>query len=273
MSNDKPQGVAVVTGAASGMGLAAARLMSEAGWPLLLCDLNAERLETAAAELRGAGSVSTLAGDISDLAWPGKLVAALDGRPVGALIHCAGLSPTMADPARILDVNLAASMRLIDAVRDQVADGAGLVLFASSAGHMAGTAMDAQIGVATRPEEVVNLVPMANNDSGTAYSISKRGVHLLVRREAMALGRRGVRVTSISPGIIDTPMGRQEMETHPIMKKMVEISPLGRPARAEEVAAVAVFLTSPAASFVTGIDVLVDGGSIPAMQAQGQLPG
>ena len=57
MSETKPQGVAVVTGAASGMGLAAAKLMSQAGWALLLCDLNAERLETTAAELRGAGPV------------------------------------------------------------------------------------------------------------------------------------------------------------------------------------------------------------------------
>jgi NAD(P)-dependent dehydrogenase (short-subunit alcohol dehydrogenase family) len=273
MSENKARGVAVVTGAASGMGLAAARLMKEAGWPLLLCDLNAERLEATAKDLGGAGSVDTLAGDLSDLAWPGKLVAALGGKPVGALIHCAGLSPTMADPARILDVNLAASMRLLNAVRPHLAEGAGLVLFASSAGHMAGTAMDAQIGAVTSPEHVDSLVAMTRGDSGMAYSISKRGVHLLVRREAMAIGARGARITSISPGIIDTPMGRREMETHPITKQMVEISPLGRPARAEEVAAVAVFLTSPAASFVTGIDVLVDGGAIPAMQVKGQVPG
>jgi NAD(P)-dependent dehydrogenase (short-subunit alcohol dehydrogenase family) len=272
MSGSKPQGIAVVTGAASGMGAAAARLMSEAGWPLLLCDLNAERLEAAAAELRAAGPVETLAGDLSDPAWGGRLVAALDGRKVAALIHCAGLSPSMAEPARILDVNLAASIRLMDAIRPHVADGAGLVLFASTAGHMAGTAMDARIDAVTRPEDVAGLIALSPN-SGAAYSVSKRGVHLLVRREAMALGRRGVHVASISPGIIDTPMGRQEMETHPIMKQMVEISPLGRQARAEEVAAVAAFLASPAASFVTGIDVLVDGGSIPAMQAQGQMPG
>jgi NAD(P)-dependent dehydrogenase (short-subunit alcohol dehydrogenase family) len=273
MTGTKPQGLAVVTGAASGMGLAAAKLMSEAGWPLLLCDLNAERLDATAATLRSAGQVDVLAGDLSDLAWPDRLVAALAGRQVGALIHCAGLSPTMAEPARILEVNLAASMRLLDAVRPHVAEGAGLVLFASSAGYMAGTALDAQIGAAARPEEVANLVAMARDDSGAAYSISKRGVHLLVRREALTLGGRGARINSISPGIIDTPMGRQEMKTHPIMQTMVEASPLKRQARAEEVAAVAVFLTSPAASFVTGVDVLVDGGSIAGLQARGQAPG
>jgi NAD(P)-dependent dehydrogenase (short-subunit alcohol dehydrogenase family) len=268
----KPQGVAVVTGAASGMGHAAARLMSEAGWPLLICDLNGERLDAAAAELRGAGAVDTLAGDISDHSWPDRLVGALAGRRVAALIHCAGVSPTMADPARILEVNLAASMRLVDAVRPHVAEGAGLVLFASTAGHMVGTTLDAQIGAATTPEAVESLLAYSPNP-GAAYSVSKRGVHLLAQREAAALGRRGARVVSISPGIIDTPMGRLELETHAVMRTMVETSPLARLARAEEVAAVAVFLTSPAASFMTGVDVLVDGGSIASLRAQGLAPG
>lgn len=272
MTETKPQGMAVVTGAASGMGLEAAKLMSAAGWPLLLCDLAAERLEAAAQALRGAGPVETLAGDLSDPAWPERLAEALAGRQVGALIHCAGLSPTMAEPARILEVNLAASMRLVEAVRPHVAEGAGLVLFASTAAHMAGAGLDQRIDAATRPEDVAGLVTLAP-DSGAAYAISKRGVHLLVRREAKALGRRGARITSVSPGIIDTPMGRQEMESHPIMKAMVEASPLGRQARAEEVAAVAVFLASPAASFVTGVDVLVDGGAIASLQTRDQAPG
>jgi NAD(P)-dependent dehydrogenase (short-subunit alcohol dehydrogenase family) len=271
MSESKPQGVAVVTGAASGMGAAAARLMSQAGWPLLLCDLNAERLETAAAELRDGGAIETLAGDISDPAWPDRLVAALAGRPLAALIHCAGVSPSMAEPARILEVNLAASMRLVDAVRPHVAEGAGLVLFASTAGHMVARSLDAQIGAAATPQSVESLLACSPNP-GAAYSVSKRGVHLLVRREAPALGRRGARITSISPGIIDTPMGRQELAAHAVMKTMVETSPLARLARAEEVAAVAVFLCSPAASFMTGVDVLVDGGSISSLQAQGVAP-
>src|SRR5437867_6614463 len=106
------------------MGEAAARLMCEAGWPLLLCDLNGERLEAAAGRLRGQGAVETLAGDLADAGFPDQLLSALGERPLGALIHCAGLSPTMADPARILEVNLAATMRLLDAVRPRMAEGA-----------------------------------------------------------------------------------------------------------------------------------------------------
>jgi NAD(P)-dependent dehydrogenase (short-subunit alcohol dehydrogenase family) len=253
------QGIAIVTGAASGMGEAAARLMAEAGWSLLLCDLNAASVDAKAAELGG----ESLAGDISDPAYPGKLVTALAGRPIGALIHCAGLSPTMADSARVLEVNLAATMRLVDAVRPHMAEGACAVLFASSAAHMAGTAMDERINAVRTPQDVASLLDLSP-DSGAAYSVSKRGVKLLVERESPAFGQRGARIVSVSPGIINTPMGRSEMAQQPIMKVLVEKSPLAREARAEEVAAVAVFLCSPVASFITGTDILVDGGSIAA---------
>jgi NAD(P)-dependent dehydrogenase (short-subunit alcohol dehydrogenase family) len=258
---DKKPGVAIVTGAASGMGAAAARLMSEAGWPLLLCDLQAESLDKAAERLRARGEVETLAGDMTDPGYPDRLIGALNGRPVGGLIHCAGLSPTMAEPARILEVNLAATMRLLSAVRPRMAEGCAAVLFASSAGYMLGDALDEPISKVTTPEAVASLAAYAP-ESGAAYSISKRGVHLLVRREAPAFGARGARIVSVSPGIIDTPMGRREMQLQPVMKKLVEGSALRRPARPEEVAAVAVFLCSTAASFVTGVDILVDGGSV-----------
>jgi NAD(P)-dependent dehydrogenase (short-subunit alcohol dehydrogenase family) len=244
-------GIAVVTGAASGMGQAAARLMVEAGWTLLACDLNAERLDAAAAGLLDNGVVETLAGDIADPGYGDKLAAALAGRPIGALIHCAGLSPSMADSARILEVNL---------------EGGAAVMFASSAGHMLGTMLDEPIGKADTPESVASLVPYAQNP-GAAYSISKRGVHLLVKREAPAFGKRGARICSISPGIIDTPMARQEYAVEPAMKHMVDTSPLPRFGQPEEVAAVAVFLCSPAASFCSGIDVLVDGGSMAVVLA------
>ena len=257
-------GIAIVTGAASGMGAAAARLLAEAGWPLLLVDLNADRL-AGAAEALGA---DMLAGDIAAADFGARLKAAIGDRKLGALIHCAGLSPTMADASRILEVNLAATMRLVDAVREPMADDGAIVLFASSSAYMVGTALDEQLGAVTTPDQVASLVALTK-DPGAAYGISKRGVQLLARREALRLGGRGIRVTSVSPGIIDTPMGRREMGQQPIMKTLVETSGLGRAARAEEVAAVAVFLTSPAASFVSGVDVLVDGGSVAGMALAG----
>lgn len=263
-ANGRTDGVAVITGAASGMGEAAARLMAEAGWSLLLCDLNAERLDQVASRLATQGRVKQLAGDIAGAGFAESLGTALGDTPVGALIHCAGLSPTMAGPARILEVNLAATMRLTDAIRPRMAEGGAAVLFASTAGHMTGTTLDEPISKVTTPEAVPSLLALSP-DSGAAYSVSKRGVQLLVRREAEAFGQRGARIVSISPGIIDTPMGRTEMQGYAIIKTLVDTSPLRRAARPEEVAAVAVFLCSPAASFVTGTDILVDGGSMATL--------
>lgn len=261
MKASRPNGIAVITGAASGMGEAAARLMVEAGWSVLISDLNAERLEQTATRLRSLGEVETLPGDISAPGFPDAVVAALGGRSAGALIHCAGLSPTMAEPDRILDVNLTATMRLLDAVRPRIASGGAVVLFASSSAYMIGTSLDDQIAQVASPDTVPSLLALSPNP-GAAYAVSKRAVQLLVKREAHGFGQMGVRIVSVSPGIIDTPMGRAEMQSHPVMKQLVENSPLGRSAQAEEVAAVAVFLCSSAASFVTGIDILVDGGAM-----------
>ncbi len=261
-------GTAIITGAASGMGEAAAQLMAAAGWKLLITDLNTDRLEQVAHRLRTLGQVDFLAGDISAPEFLASLVAAVEDAPIGALIHCAGLSPTMAAPDRILEVNLAATMRLLDAVRPCFASGGAAVVFSSSSALMIGTNFDTQILEVTSPDQVTTLAALSSN-SGMAYSISKRAVQLLVQREAGRFGERGARIVSISPGIIDTPMGRAEMVSHPIMQQLVNNSPLKRAAAAEEVAAVAVFVCSPSASFVTGIDILVDGGAMAASSLRG----
>lgn len=257
-------GIAIVTGAASGMGEASAALLGELGWPLLLCDLDTGRLEEARGRIASGGEVECLAGDVSDPAFAARLLDTIGKRKVGALVHCAGVSPTMTDAARILDINLAGTMRLVEAVRPLMASDGAAVLFASSAAHGPSAELDAQISQVRQPQDVPSLVTLAPH-SGAAYSISKRGVLLLVRREAAAFGKLGVRIVSLSPGIIDTPMGRGEMAVQPMMKTMVQATPLGRSAQAEEVARVVAFLCSPAASYITGTDILVDGGVVAAM--------
>ena len=107
----------------------------------------------------------------------------------------------------------------------------------------------------------------AITDSGYAYALAKRGVIRAAGRAAVGWGRRGGRVNSVAPGLIDTPMGRQEFEQQPIMRQMLERTPVGRLGRPEEVAVVVTHLLSDDFSFVSGIDVLVDGGMVQGMAA------
>ena len=260
-----PEGIAVVTGAAGGMGSAVARQLVAAGWTrLLLCDLETDRLDRVAEGLRQAGaSVAVLGADVATPAFPGELLATLDGQPISALVHTAGLSPSMGSPERILDVNLDATVRLVDAVRDQMADGSAAILFASNSSYFpmspAATEAFTQPLPAGGALSLMHLVP----DNGVAYVLSKLGVRALVKREAKAFAKRGARIASLSPGAIATRM--TELETTGIAQHMTEISASGRMGRPEELAAVAVFMCSPAASFVTAVDWLVDGGHTAGM--------
>jgi NAD(P)-dependent dehydrogenase (short-subunit alcohol dehydrogenase family) len=115
-------------------------------------------------------------------------------------------------------------------------------------------------------ERIHDALGPAVEDPGLAYSWAKRGVQRFVQQEAVRLGPTGARIASVSPGVIDTPQGRQEAESHAFMEVLVQRTPLGRVGRPEELAAVVAFLLSDEASFLTGVDVLVDGGVCAALR-------
>lgn len=264
-THDK-NGVAVITGAAGGMGSPAAVRLAAQGWPLLLCDLDAGRLEQVAAPLRAAGAqVEILAGDVADPAYPARLLSVLGDRLVGALIHTAGLSPTMADAARILEVNFSATERLVKAIRPKMAEGGCAVLISSSSAYMAKSPdIDAAISELLAGKGSAAVLSLVTTPQ-MAYPLSKRAVIGLVAREAAAFGERKARIVSIAPGLIDTGMGRAEMSVSPQTKAMLDRTPLGRLGLGDEIASVAVFLCSPDASYVTGCDIKVDGGTLAAL--------
>jgi NAD(P)-dependent dehydrogenase (short-subunit alcohol dehydrogenase family) len=257
--------VAIVTGGAGGMGAPAAKLLAAQGWPVVLCDLDAGRLETAAAPLRAAGGkVEILAGDIADPGFPARLLAALGTREVGALIHTAGLSPTMGDGLRIFEVNYFGTERLVKAIGPKMAEGGCAVLISSCSAYMVGAPeIDAAIAklVAGDPAAVDGMVSQPQQ----AYPVSKRAIIALVAQQAMAFGKRKARIVSISPGQIETGMGRAEFAASEYTKTMLELTPLQRLGRPEEIATVALFLCSAGASYITGCDIKVDGGTLAAM--------
>lgn len=264
---EKPQGVAVVTGAAGGMGSASARELVSEGWnDLLLCDISAERLEAVAGPLREQGAkVEILAGDIAAPDYGDLLVAALNGRPIAALIHTAGLSPQMADAERILRVNLDATVRLVEAIRDHMAAGSAAVLYASNSAHMPMPPEAAAAFWGPLPEGGAMALAHLCPEPNMAYPMSKIGVRALVKREARSFGERGARLVSVSPGAIDTAMTQGEAGSSPIIDKMIGDSAIGRIGRPEELAAVSVFLCSPKAGYVSAVDWLVDGGQTAGM--------
>ncbi len=236
--------VAVVTGAASGMGRACVDAVRDQVATVVAVDLVAPVID-------GAVGVAC---DVTDAAEVASLVAHTAGLgPFRMLVHSAGISPTMGNARRVLEVDLVATERLLRAFESLVGKGSVAVCFASSAAHQIAPMIDAPIKellVDPTATDFLDRGAAMFNDSGLAYAAAKHGVVLAAQRAAVRWGPMGGRVVSVSPGLIDTPMGRQELAQQPIMRDMQATTPLGRLGRAEEVAAVAAVLVSVAPAFV-----------------------
>ncbi len=183
------------------------------------------------------------------------------------LIHAAGVSPTQASPATILKVDLYGTALVLEAFGNVIARGGAGVVIASQSGHrLPPLTVEQSKALATTPVEQLLSLPFLQadqvKDSLHAYQISKRGNSLRVMAEAVRWGKRGARVKTISPGIIITPLAKDEL-TGPRgegYQRMIEVSAAGRPGTPDEVANVAALLMGPDGGFITGSDILMDGG-------------
>lgn len=246
--------VSVITGGAGGIAQACAARLAERG-PVLLADVDRERLEALGADVHTA---------VCDVTDPASLTAlaerAAELGPLGALVHTAGLAPPAPhDPRRVLEVNLAGTARVLDAFVELAQPGTVAVCIASLAGHRAFAADYDDLLADPLDPGLYDRLDGA--DVLRTYSISKRGVMLECRRRAAEWGARGARIVSISPGlVVDTSIGQAAATIH--AGAYAEQAAMKRAGRAADIAGAVAFLTSGDASYVTGCDLLVDGGVV-----------
>ncbi|MFV5692076.1 SDR family oxidoreductase [Flavobacterium sp. LT1R49] len=263
----KKVNVIVVIGAGS-IGQAIARRVG-AGNHLLLADLLQENSDAAAKVLSEAGFVvSTTIVDVSSRESVQALVetATAIGNITG-LIHAAGVSPSQASPSTILHVDLYGTALVLEEFGNVIEDGGSGVVIASQSGHrLPSLTPEQDKALATTPTDqllsLAMLQPDQVKDSLHAYQLSKRGNSLRVKAEAVRWGKRGARINTISPGIIFTPLAKDELEG-PLgagYRRMIEISAAGRAGTPDEVGVLGALLMGRDGAFITGSDFLMDGG-------------
>lgn len=237
--------VALITGSTRGIGRAIAEAMQAAGATVVVSNENSEETATVAKDLGCLG----IAADVRNAA---ALSALVDGAVVAhggldILVCNAGITGKpgpfadvdMDDFDRVMDINLRSQVVLSNLAMPHIAQrGGGAVVLISS------------------------LSGLRGNGAINAYALAKAGVAQLARNLAVEWGPRNVRVNAISPGFIRTELSAPLLANDAFMARRMAMTPLRRPGEVEEVAGAAVFLTSPAGAFITGHNLVVDGGTV-----------
>lgn len=244
--------VALVTGAHRGIGYAIAEEMGRAGASVAICSNDADGVAKATQRLQSAGiRVLGVTCDVGIDAELDRLVAEAEDAfgPIGILVCNAGINPHFGPMAAATDeqydaimrINLRSPVQLTNRVAPGMAErGGGSIILTSSLSGLRG---NARIGV---------------------YALSKAALAQLARNLAVEFGPRNVRVNAISPGLVRTEFAAPILDDEEGLRRRLEKTPLRRVGEAREIAGAAVFLASPAGAFVTGHNLVVDGGTVIA---------
>jgi len=264
--------VLVITGA-GGIGQAIARRQGP-GKHIVFADISDANQAAAAAALEDLGhQVTTHQVDVSSRESVHALAQkAAELGNVTELIHTAGVSPVQAPAATVLAVDLLGTALVLEEFGHIIAPGGAGIVISSMAGHMFPPFdREQEQALAHTPTDELLALPFLKPEGmgGAAYGYAKRGNHLRVQAQSLVWAERGARINAISPGIIITPLARDQMSGPGAAnyQKMIETSAAGRVGTPDEVAAAAAFLLGPEAGFITGSDLLMDGGVIAAMRA------
>jgi len=236
---------AIITGSTRGIGRAIAEAMIAAGARVVISSEDVDDTARVAKELGQPGIAADVADDAALAALVASAVADLGGLDI--LVCNAGITGKpgpfagieMDDYDRVMAINLRSQVVLTGlAVPHIAAKGGGAVVLMGS--------ISAQRG----------------NGAINAYALSKAGVSQLARNLAVEWGPKNVRVNAIAPGFIATELSKPLLESEAFMARRMQMTPLRRPGKPEEVAGAAVFLASPAGAFTTGQTITVDGGTV-----------
>ncbi|WP_082945565.1 SDR family oxidoreductase [Mycobacterium sp. E2733] len=271
--------VSVITGGAGGMGLATAKIVGR-DHAVVLCDVRQDRLKAAAAALEGLGMRPTAVDcDVTD---PGAVTELLEtAKGLGTLasvIHTAGVSPSMGPADYVMRTNALGTLNVNEAFYAAAGEGAVIVNVASMAAHILPAEMVPvdQFPLALRDADAFlealmttcNIVPEEAR-SGLAYAVSKSFVKWYSQSQAERFNARGLRIVSVSPGSIDTEMGRLEEQAG--AGAMVTNAAVPRWGKPEEMAELLAFCASDKAGYLTGTDILNDGGVIASMTERARV--
>jgi len=239
------------------------------GKHIVLADVRENNAKDAAEVLADAGyevSVATVDASSRD-AVQALVETAMENGGITGLIHAAGVSPSQASLETILKVDLYGTALVLEEFGNVIASGGAGVVIASQSGHrLPPLTVEQNKALATTPVEELLSLPFLQpgriKDSLHAYQLSKRGNSLRVMAEAVRWGKRGARINTISPGIIITPLARDELtgSRGEGYRHMIKVSAAGRAGTPDEVGNVAALLMGPNSGFITGSDFLMDGG-------------
>jgi NAD(P)-dependent dehydrogenase (short-subunit alcohol dehydrogenase family) len=265
--------VSVITGGAGGMGLATAKIVGR-DHLLVLCDVRQDRLDAAAVTLKDLGITPTIVNcDVTDRSAVADLYDTANGLgTLASVIHTAGVSPSMGPADYVMRTNAIGTVNVNETFHAIAGEGAVIVNVASMAAHMLPAEMipTGQFPLALKDSDAFwdammaacNVIP-EDARSGFAYALSKSFVKWYSQSQAERFNARGLRIVSVSPGSIDTEMGRLEEQAG--AGAMVADAAVPRWGKAEEMAELLAFCASDKAGYLTGTDILNDGGVIASM--------
>ncbi|MCV7383338.1 SDR family oxidoreductase [Mycolicibacter longobardus] len=269
--------VSVITGGAGGMGLATAKVLGH-DQPVVLCDVRQDRLDAAVAVLKDI-DVTVINCDVTDPGAVEKLFDAATGvGTVTSVIHAAGVSPSMGDADYVMTTNATGTVNVNEVFYAVAPEGAAIVNVASMAAHLLPDELipTGQFPLALQDPDAFSAAMAGVCDpmppevrSGIAYAVSKAFVRWYSSSQAERFNGRGLRIVSVSPGSIDTEMGRLEEQAG--AGAMVADAAVPRWGTPEEMADLLAFCAGPRAGYLTGTDILNDGGVVASMRERARV--